>query len=304
MTLPLESRERALADFAAVAMPLAFVFLWSTGYIAAKLALLHTGPLTMVALRMLLAAALLLPLVILWRAPWPRAWAEVGHIAVTGVLVNCVALTAGPFSMQLGAPAALVALIGGLQPILTGVLAGPALGERVSGGQWLGLSLGFAGLVLVLSDKLSVNNAPPLAIVAAFLCLVAMTIATLYQKRFCANMPLRSGAAIQFTTSAAVMLPLAIAFEGMAADWTAELMLGIAWLVGGLSLGALTVFWILVRRGAAAKVASLFYLTPPITAVMGWLVFDERLGVPALIGMAIVAFGVLLATRQGTQPAA
>ena len=304
MTLSLERRDTALADFGAAAMPLVFVFIWSTGYIAAKLALPHTGPLTMVALRFLFAAALLLPVVTLWRAPWPKSWAAVGHIAVTGILVNCVTLTAGPFSMKLGVPAALLALIGGLQPMLTGVLAGPALGERVSSRQWLGLGVGFAGLVMVLSAKLSVNNAPPIAIGAAFISLLGMTIATLYQKRFCANMPLRAGAAIQFTTAAAVMVPLAIGFEGLEADWTGEMILGIAWLVVGLSLGALTLFWILVRNGAAAKVASLFYLVPPITAVMGWLVFGERLGLMALIGMAVVAFGVLLAARPGPQPGA
>ena len=184
--------------------------------------------------------------------------------------------------------------------MLTAVLAGPTLGESVSNRQWLGLGLGLAGLVIVLSDKLSLNNAPALSIVAAFISLTGMTVATLYQKRFCANMPLRSGAVIQFTAAAMVMVPLAILFEGFAADWTPQLMLGVAWLVVGLSLGALTVFWILVRRGGAAEVASLFYLVPPITALMGWLVFDERLGVLALIGMAVVALGVLLATRQGT----
>jgi drug/metabolite transporter (DMT)-like permease len=302
MTLPLESRDTALAELTSAAMPLAFVFLWSTGYIAAKFALPHCGPLTLVALRFVLTAALLLPIVALWRAPWPTSWADVGHIAVTGVLVNCVALTAGPYSLAWGSTAALTALIGGLQPMLTGVLSWPTLGEKVSDRQWLGLGLGFIGLVLVLSDKLSMRNVPPMAIAAAFVALFGMTAATLYQKRFCANIPLRSGAAIQFTAAAAIMVPFAIVYEGMAADWTAELALSIAWLVFGLSLGALTLFWILVRKGAAAKVASLFYLTPPLTAVMGWLAFDERLGVPALIGMVVVALGVLLATRQGTQP--
>lgn len=304
MTLRLESRQTATADIAAAAMPLAFVFLWSSGYIAAKLALPHTGPLTLVALRFVFASALLVPIVILWRAPWPATWTAAGHIAVTGILVNCVTLSAGPYALALGAPAGIVALIGGLQPMLTAVLAGPALGENVSGRQWLGLGLGFAGLMLVLSDRLSLNSAPPLAIALAFVALFSMTIATLYQKRFCANMPLRSGAAIQFMTAAVLMLPIAIGAEHLAADWTPQLLLGVAWLVVALSIGALTVFWILVRKGGAAKVASLFYLVPPIAAVMGWLIFDERLGLPALIGMAVVAFGVVLATRQGTQPAA
>jgi drug/metabolite transporter (DMT)-like permease len=303
MSLSVESRPAAFTNFAAAAMPLTFVFLWSTGFIAAKLALPHTGPLTLVALRFLIAAALLIPLVILWRAPWPASWRDVGHIAVTGVLVNCLALGGGAFALSLGLPTAIAALIGGLQPMLTGVLAGPALGEKVSNRQWLGLGLGFAGLVLVLSDKLSLQYAPPLAIVGAFAALIGMTVATLYQKRFCANMPLRSGAAIQFTAASAIMLPIAILAEGLAVEWTPVFALTLGWLAGGLSLGALTLFWILVRRGAAAKVSSLFYLTPPVTAVMGWLTFNERLGLLALIGMIVVSAGVILATRQATRPA-
>ncbi len=302
MTPRLENRETARAEFAYAAMPFIFVFLWSSGYIAAKLALPHAGPLTLVAFRFLATAVILLPVVILWRAPWPASWRDVGHIAVTGILVNCVTLTAGPYAMWLGASTGLTALIQGLQPMLTAVVAGPALGEKISRQQWLGLLLGFAGLIMVLSDKISMTGVPALAIVLAVISLFSMTIATLYQKRFCANIPLRSGAAIQFVAASLISVPIATTFEGLEADWTPELVLGIAWLVFGLSLGALTVFWVLVRRGAAAKVTSLFYLTPPLTAVMGWLAFDERLGVPALIGMVVVTLGVLLATRPGTQP--
>jgi drug/metabolite transporter (DMT)-like permease len=304
MTLPIGRRETAMADFAAAAMPLTFVLLWSSGYIAAKLVLPHCGTLTMVALRYLLAAAILVPIVILWRAPWPKSWTDVGHIAVTGILVNCVTLALGPLSMEWGAPAGLLALIQGMQPMLTALLAWPALGEKVNGRQWGGLALGLVGLVLVLSDKLGIHNASSPAIAVAFMSLVSMTVATLYQKRFCENVPLRSGAAIQFVVASVLMTPLAFAVEGMQADWTTDMMIGIAWLAFALSIGALTLFWILVRKGAAAKVASLFYLVPPITAVMGWLVFDERLGWTALTGMAVVTLGVLLATRQGTQPAA
>ena len=100
MTLPLESRAMALADITPAALPFAFVLLWSTGYIAAKLALPHCGPFTLVSLRFLFAAALLIPIVILWRAPWPRSWSAVGHIAVTGLLVNCVTLGAGPYALN------------------------------------------------------------------------------------------------------------------------------------------------------------------------------------------------------------
>jgi len=304
MSLTLESRRAVLADVASAAMPLTFVFLWSTGFIGAKLGLPHAGPFTFLSLRYLLAAALLLPFAILWHAPWPRSWADAGHIAVTGLLVNCGCLGACFYALSLGLPTAVVALIGGLQPILTGVFAGALLRERVSTWQWLGLGLGFAGVLLVLSDRLSLGSAPPIAIAAAFMGLLAITAATLYQKRFCANVPLRSGALIQLTLSAAVMLPIAAMTEGVAVNWNGEFVFALVWLAVVLSLGALTLLWALVRKGAAAKVSSLFYLTPPTTAVMGWLVFDERFGALALLGMAVVVAGVALAARDTAQPAA
>jgi drug/metabolite transporter (DMT)-like permease len=158
-------------------------------------------------------------------------------------------------------------------------------------------------VVMVLSDRLSLGNAPGIAIGFAFFALVAITLATLYQKRFCANVPLRSGAAIQLGTSALVCLPFAFLVEDFAVQWNVELVLALLWLAGPLSLGALTLLWLLVRRGAASKVSSLFYLTPPITALMGWLFFNDQLGVVALIGMAVVVAGVALATQQN-QPAA
>jgi drug/metabolite transporter (DMT)-like permease len=304
MSLAIENRRVATADFATAAMAAAFVVLWSSGFIGAKLGLPYAGAFTFLALRFLLASALLLPFVLLWQAPLPRSWGDAAHIAFSGILLNCGCLGGCFYAISLGLPAGIVAVIGGLQPLLTGILAATFLRERVTAGQWIGLVLGFAGVVLVLSDRLSVGNAPTIAVVFAFLGLSSITLATIYQKRFCTNVPLWSGAAIQLTTSAVIMLAAGVLMEGFTVRWSGELAVALLWLAVALSIGALTLLWALVKRGAASKVSSLFYLTPPTTAVMGWLFFGERFGAAGLLGMAVVVAGVALATRERNQPAA
>lgn len=302
MSVALENRPAATGDLTTAAMAGAFVFLWSSGFIGAKSGLPYAGPFTLLSLRFLLAVALLVPILLIWRTPWPSSWRDAFHIAVAGLLLNVGCLGGCFYAISIGLPGAITAMIGGLQPLLTGILAGAFLGERVSARQWLGLVLGFAGIVLVLSDKLGLAGAPPQAVVSAFLGLGGITLATLYQKRFCGNIPLRSGAAIQLVAALMITVPVGLLVEGFAVRWTTELVLTLLWLAGALSIVSLILLWALVRRGAASKVSSLFYLTPPTTAVMGWLFFDERFGALALIGMAVVVAGVALATRE--QPAA
>jgi drug/metabolite transporter (DMT)-like permease len=298
MSMTAGMRREAAEDYLTGAMSAAFVVLWSSGFIGAKLGLPSAGAFTFLALRFLMASALLVPFLFLLRTPWPSSWRDTAHIAVSGVLLNVGCLGSCFYALSLGLPAAIVAVIGGLQPLLTGILASYLLGEDIQRRQWLGLGLGFAGVVLVLSDKISLGNVPAAATGFAFFGLVCITLATLYQKRFCTNVPLRSGAAIQLGVSAAVCLPFALLLEGLQVQWSTEFVLALLWLAGPLSLGALTLLWLLVRRGAASKVSSLFYLTPPVTAVMGWLFFGDRLGAIALIGMAVVVAGVALATQQ------
>lgn len=285
----------------AAAMPLLFVFLWSTGFISAKLALPHAGPFTTLALRFALTFALLLPALIFFHAPWPNSFAETGHIAVAGLLMQG-SLACMFYAMSTGMPAAIAALIGGLQPVLTGVLAGPLLGERVTAHQWLGLLLGLGGVVLVLWERLNFAGADPYGITAAFAGLLMMTCGTFYQKAYCAGMRLRSGSAIQFLAVALIMVPLALAAEGGKVDWTPQFLAALGWMVVGLSIGAMMILWLLIRQGAAAKVASLFYLTPPVTAVLAWFAFGERLSMIALMGMAVTALGVALVTMGARLP--
>ncbi|MDX2265239.1 MAG: DMT family transporter [Hyphomicrobiales bacterium] len=298
MTATHESAAPSRAENWAMAlMPAAFVFLWSTGFAGARLGLPHIEPLSFVALRMAISAVAVIPILMLMRAPWPRSWAEAGHIAAAGLLMNAMGIGSMFTVMSTGMPLALVALIGALQPLLTGLLAGPLLGERVRPVQWVGLALGLAGVALTLWEKLGAGTVWPPAVALAFVGLSGFTLGTLYQKRFCAGMNLWTGSAIQYAAPTAVVGVLAVAVDTRPIDWAPELIFAALWLALVCSLGAMTLLWLLVRRGAASKVASLFYLTPPVTAVLAWAMFGETLGPLALVGMGVAAAGVALVTR-------
>ncbi len=279
-------------------MPAVFVFLWSTGFIGAKFGLPFAEPFTFLAVRMAVVAVLLILIGLAFKAPWPKDLRSVFHIAVAGLLVQGAYLGGVFAAIDAGLSAGLSALIPGLQPALTACVVGPLLKERVTRRQWLGVLLGFVGVVLVVANRIEVGAGAWTGIGLATIALLGITAGTLYQKRFCADMDLRSGSAIQFSVTCLAMTGLAFALETREIQWAGEFIFAIAWLVVVLSLGAVTLLYILIKRGAAAKVASLFYLVPPVTALMAFFLFDERLGVQELIGMGIVVAGVALVTRE------
>ena len=278
-------------------IPALFVVLWSTGFIGARLGLPHAGPLTFLALRYALAAALLALVALAMRAPWPRRPRETGHYAVAGLLVHGVYLGGVFVGISLGVEAGVSALIVGLQPLLTAALAGAVLGERVAPRQWTGLALGLLGVALVLARKLGQGPGDALGALACVAALLGITAGTLYQKRFCTGMDLRTGGAVQFAAAGLATAPLALLFEDARVEWTGEFAFALLWLVLVLSLGAVSLLYVLIRRGAASRVASLFFLVPPCTALIAWPLFGETLGPAALAGMALTAAGVALASR-------
>lgn len=284
--------ERALAPI--------FVFLWSTGFIGAKLGLPYAGPLAFLLARYAIVIVVMLAAAFAFRAPWPRDVRGVLHIAVAGVLIQATYLGGVFMSIHQGLPAALSSLVVGLQPLLTALVAGSLLGERVTRAQWLGLALGFAGVALVVTHSRNpgLGQAWPWhALLPAVAALVGITLGTLYQKRFCPHFDLRSGAVIQFAASIVVTLPLAVATNDMHIAWNGHFLFALLWLVLMLSVGAISVLNVLIRRGTAVRVTSLFYLTPPTTALMAWLLFGDSLQVLALLGFALAAFGVWLSRR-------
>lgn len=277
-------------------MPALFVFLWATGFIGGKYGLPYAEPFTFLGWRLVVVVALFVAISLISRAPWPTSIALTVHIAVSGILVHAVYLGGVFSSLKLGLSTGVSALIVGMQPLLTAIIVAWVLKtESISPRQWLGLALGFAGLVLVVSGK--IGAADMVSIWPSVVALFGITLGTLYQKRYCTSMDLRTGSVIQFTASAAAMWLLAAVFETREIEWSPQFFFAISWLVIVLSLGAISLLMALIRRGVASKVASLFYLTPPITALMGYFMFGEQLGLAELTGMAVVAGGVYLVIK-------
>ncbi len=282
---------------AQLAAPGIFVLLWATGFLVAKFGLPYALPFTILLIRFALATAMMSAIAFLWRAPWPRDLREWGHIALTGILLQGFYLGGCYAAIAAGIPAGIAALIAGFQPILTAAFAGKYLGEKLRASQWLGTILGFLGLVFVVFPKIGGDGGHLIGLAWAFLSLLGITAATLYQKRFLPRADLRTGAAIQYAAAFFATLPMIGIYGWGEIQWTGEFVFCLFWIVvvlSGISIALLT--W-MIQRGATAKVASLFYLTPPVAAFGSYLWFGETLGLPALIGMVIVAIGVYLVNR-------
>lgn len=294
-TVPATSSRLNLATWA----PPVFVLIWSTGFIGAKFGLPYAEPFTLLLMRFSLASLLLLSLSLLLRAPWPRTPIAVFHIVAAGLLQHAVYIGGVFVAISLGMPAGVTSLVVGLQPVLTAIFAPALLKERIVARQWLGLLLGLIGVGLVVGEKLvatgsAVHAITTVGMLAAVLALLGTTFGTLYQRRFCTEMSLTSGSAIQYMATSVIMLVAALSFETMRVQWSLTLIATLAWLVLALSLGAILLLFWLIRQNAASRVASLFYLVPPLTAIEAYFLFNERLGVLALAGMALAMLGVAL----------
>lgn len=281
----------------AVAFPAVFVLLWSTGFIAAKYGLPYAPPLTFLLYRFLLVAALMTVVTLVMRTPWPRTPAQVAHVAVSAWLVHGAYLGGVFVALSGGMAAGTAAMLVGLQPIVTVAIARGWLREPVVARQWLGLVVGFVGVYLVVRHKVDLD-AGRTGLVAIAVALAGISVGTLYQKRYCAHVDLRSGAVIQFAACALLYLPFALTLEHVAVRWTLPFALALGWSVVVLSVGAISLLYWLLRHGAAADVARLFFLVPAVTAVMAWVAFGEQLDVVAIAGMVLIAIGVALARAE------
>jgi drug/metabolite transporter (DMT)-like permease len=280
-----------------LAFPALFVVLWSTGFIAAKYGLPWAPPLTFLLYRFALVAALMGVVALATRASWPRTPLQVLHVAVAAWLVHGTYLGGVFLALSGGMAAGTAAMLVGLQPVVTVAIALMWLRERVGPRQWAGLACGLAGVYLVVRHKVDLDTGRA-GLVAIAVALAGISVGTLYQKRHCAHVDLRSGAVIQFAACALVYLPLAWAFETTPVRWTPEFVFALGWSVIVLSVGAISVLYWLLRHGAAANVARLFFLVPAVTAVMAWLAFGETLDLAALAGMVLIALGVTLARAE------
>ncbi len=286
-----------IAMLARLAPPL-FVLIWATGFIVARVVAPYAEPLTFLLLRYLLALLVLGGIVLAVRAPLPRNGREWGQAMVAGVLLHGFYLGGVFWSVKHGLPAGISALVAGLQPLVTAALAVPLLGERVSARRWAGILIGLAGASLVIAPKIGDGGVPPLALSVCFLGMLSITLGTIWQKRTGNTLDLRVNAMVQYVGAALVTLPLVLLLEEGHIAFTPPLLGAMAWAVLGLSVGAIGLLLYLIRQGAVVGVATLLYLVPPVAALMAFVLFGETLNGVQMVGMALAALGVAVASRN------
>ncbi len=275
-------------------IPWVFVLLWSSGFIGSKLGVPFAEPFTFMSLRFLIVLAVLTPVALLTRAPWPAGKRQMAHVAFAGLLIHALYLSGCVWSLSLGLPAGILSLIVSMQPIFTAAFAGVTLGERVLPRQWGGLVLGLAGTALVVAHKTG-SGLTFVMTVPAFLSLIGITAGTMWQKRFCPAFDLRTSTVVQYAASLVVTGALALTTETLKVAWTGQFVFALLWGALVLSIGAITLLNHLIRTGTAVNVAGLFYTVPGVTALMAWGIFGETLTGLSVGGMVVAVFGVWLA---------
>ena len=269
-----------------------FVLLWSTGFIIAKLAMPYVEPATFLFWRFTGVLVVMALLNFVWRIVWPGK-EQIKHIAIAGAFLQFGYVFGVWSAVRLGMGAGLVSIMVGLQPILTAWFAS-WVSEKVRPKQWIGLVFGFSGVALVVAEKIGFTHIPFASYLFAFAALLSITFGTLYQKKHCPIFDLRAGSAIQFGISAFLAFWVMFFFESSQMVWNLSVIAALFWAVIPLSIGSISLLFMMIRKGAATKVTSLLYLTPPTTAAIAWLMFDEPFNLLMVLGLAITMTGVLL----------
>jgi drug/metabolite transporter (DMT)-like permease len=283
----------ALAAFA----PVVFLLLWSSGFGLAKVGLAHAEPLTFLALRYAVIVALFIPAFVALRPPLPERRMDWIHIAVVGFLIQAVYFGLAYGGMALGVSAGVAAVIASTQPLVVALAAPLVTNERVGGRQWLGLALGLAGAVTVIAAGSQFDTTLNVGLILCIGSMLGMAAATLYQKRFVAKAHPVTVNLIHYSIGLLALGPAAAVFETMHVDWTPGFIAALVYLVIANSVLAVSLLLFMIRRSEASRVSSLFFLIPPVAALVGWVVLGETLSATACVGMTVAAAGVWLVTR-------
>jgi len=277
--------------------PFGFVLLWSSSFIAARVGLRHLTPLLFVAVRMCVCALVLVAAMVVLRRPWRVLRGVWLHCAVAGVLMNAVLLCTAHVAMT-RVPAAPIALIQTLNPLLTAALAWPVLGEKLRLVQWLGLLLGASGVVIIVGMAALHSRVELNLLLLNVLGVAALCCGTLYFGRFCRGVPLLEGTTVQFIAAAAACLAAMAVFETPHADWTPGTVASVAWNAAFVSLGGMVLYFVMLQRGSAARATANFYLMPGTAALMAWALLGETLAPLAVVGLAVSSVGCWLMSSR------
>jgi drug/metabolite transporter (DMT)-like permease len=276
-----------------------FVAVWGAGYIATKAGLQYAPPFTFLSLRFLFGLACLVPVLLLFRARWPRSRAAWGHLAAAGLLMHVVQLGGSHYAQYLGMSAGVAALVISCQPLLTALVAVRFLGEKLAPRQWLGVFLGLVGVALVVWHKIDIREVGAASLAATLIALAGVTAGVLYQRVFSPNCDLKAAHAIQFAVAAAAFVPLAVAVEGFQVRWSATLLASVAFLVIFTSLLGVSALYWLTRQGEASRVTSMMYLPAVFAVVLELALFGVTPGGIGIAGIALTCLGVGLTVWKG-----
>jgi drug/metabolite transporter (DMT)-like permease len=287
-------------------VPAVFVFIWSTGWIMARLIAPYGEPLTFLCVRYLCALLVAAVLAVIMKAKWPTSRTAILHAMVSGVLLHAIYLGGVWIAVRMGVPAGISALVAALQPLMTGIIAQAFGFERVRLVQGVGILVGMLGVLAVISPKLASASGEWAHLGPAFVInvigMISVTLGTFYQKRFIPGGDFLGVITWQYVGAILITLPAAYLFESMHIEWRMETWIGLAWSVLVLSIAAILLMLLMIRRGAVSKLSALIYLVPPTAAAQAYVLFGEKMSWLQVAGMAVTAFGVYLATRTPTAP--
>ena len=275
-----------------------FVAIWGSGFLATKIGLMYAAPFTFLTLRFALGSVCLVALVVWTRAPWPATRREFLHVVAAGLFMHVLHLGGSHYSQYLGISAGIVAVLLTLQPVLTALFAARWMHERLTARQWLGIALGFGGVVLIVWHKIDAREITAGSLTAVCVSLLGATAGTLYQRVYCPRVDLRSAGLIQFVAALLLLAPLARGVEGFAVRWAWPMVAAMVFLVIGASILAVNALHTLMRRGEATRVSSLIYLTPVVAVALEYAMFDVLPGALSFAGIAVTCAGVAMVTAQ------
>ena len=277
-------------------LKITFIFLWASAFVAAKLGLDDAGPFSMLAVRFAIVSFIFASIVFIFRTKWPK-WNEIPYIALVGILLHGLYLGGVFFSIKQGTSAGISSLIVSLHPVLTCILAIFLIGEKITLDRWAGIFLGFIGVILVVWPRIG-GELPLIGFLSCFVALIAISFATIIQKRFLENMDILGGNSIQAIFAALFFLMLVLLMEPFKFNLTLDLFISMTWLIVLVSLGAISILMILIKRGEMSSTASLFFLAPPVSAILGYIVFGEELNALGIFGFIITCTGVWIVNRK------
>ena len=277
--------------------PLIFVILWSSAFVTTKPIIDNSDPFSALAFRFFAVSIGFFIFSICTKQKILINQNNLFQSFFSGILFHGVYLGGVFYSVSIGMPTGIVALIVTLQPILTNALAGKFLNENVSYKQWVGVILGFLGAALVLGFDIG-SSLPTLGVITSFIALFAITTSTLWQKKISNNLPLSVSNMYQAMGGCLFHIIIIFIFTDFYIDFTATFLIAMSHQIFLVSFGAFTILMFLIKNNSASKTVSIFFLIPPTTAIMAWLFLNEKLNNLDLIGFAVATLGVYIATRK------